>query len=370
MASAAPARGRQRGGRAGSQPNATGRTGPGWRAERPDDGRPRAQIPFAPEPDADVTPDMLDRDARAELRSLPATLADDVAKHLVMAGRLLEEDPDVAYQHAAKAQALASRVAVAREALGLAAYATGKWAQALSELRAARRMSGLGRPPAGDGRLRAGPGPARTSPRPRRHARGRATRPRRPDRDAHRRLRRTPRPRSARRRRRDPSAPRAEVIEGCQPWTGRLRYAYADALLAAGREDEARDWFAEAVDADPDGLTDAAERLEELDGTVYIDLLPEDESEDRVGRPAGRRAVRRSRRSADDRVERLDAVQPAHDADEVRPVGVEVLVARDPFRVAEEVGVADSSALAHAGEGVVEVEPVEPSATDELDPQA
>ena len=85
---------------------------------------------------------MLDRDARAELRTFPRTLADDVARHLVMTGRLLEDDPDMAYQHAAKAQALASRVAVAREALGLAAYATGKWAQALSELRAARRMSG------------------------------------------------------------------------------------------------------------------------------------------------------------------------------------------------------------------------------------
>ena len=65
-----------------------------------------------------------------------------------------------------------------------------------------------------------------------------------------------------------------------QPWTGRLRYAYADALLAAGREDEARDWFSRAVDADPDGLTDATERLEELDGTVYIDLLPDEDEQD------------------------------------------------------------------------------------------
>ena len=35
-----------------------------------------------------------------------------------------------------------------------------------------------------------------------------------------------------------------------RPWSARLFYAYADALLAAGRADEARDAFARAAQAD------------------------------------------------------------------------------------------------------------------------
>ena len=42
----------------------------------------------------------------------------------------------------------------------------------------------------------------------------------------------------------------------------------------------ARTWFARALDADPDGATDASERLEELDGVTYLDL--DDEPEDDV----------------------------------------------------------------------------------------
>jgi hypothetical protein len=61
-----------------------------------------------------------------------------------------------------------------------------------------------------------------------------------------------------------------------QPWTARLRYAYADALLAAGREDEAREWFAKAVESDKEGSTDASDRLAELDGVEFVDALGED----------------------------------------------------------------------------------------------
>jgi len=303
---------------------------------------------------------MLDRDARAELRTLPATLADDVARHLVMTGRLLEEDPDTAYQHAAKAQALASRVAVAREALGLAAYATGKWAQALSELRAARRLSGI------DVHLPVMADCERGLGRPER-ALALAGTPEAARLDLAGRIEMRIVASGARR---DLGQLEAAVVtlqvpelkaKAVQPWTGRLRYAYADALLAAGRAEEARDWFAKAVDADPDGLTDASERLEELDGTVYIDLLPEDGDEEAEGAAS-------DVHSAADRG--LDPVEPAHDADDVGPVGIEVLVALDPFRVPEEGGVAVSRALPDSEEGVVEVEAVEPGAADQLDPQA
>ena len=51
-------------------------------------------------------------------------------------------------------------------------------------------------------------------------------------------------------------------------WAARLRYAYADALLAAERRDEAREWFSRAAAADSDELTDAAERVLELDGVT------------------------------------------------------------------------------------------------------
>jgi tetratricopeptide (TPR) repeat protein len=57
-----------------------------------------------------------------------------------------------------------------------------------------------------------------------------------------------------------------------RPWSARLFYAYAEALLAAGRAEEARDAFARAAEVDPGGETDAADRLDELDGIEFEDL--------------------------------------------------------------------------------------------------
>src|SRR6185437_3732783 len=70
-----------------------------------------------------------------------------------------------------------------------------------------------------------------------------------------------------------------------RPWSARLFYAYGDALLAADRPEEARDAFLRAVEADPDGETDAADRLDELDGVTFDDLeddayLDDDQEED------------------------------------------------------------------------------------------
>jgi hypothetical protein len=68
-----------------------------------------------------------------------------------------------------------------------------------------------------------------------------------------------------------------ELTEGRpRPAHARLYYAYADALLAAGREDEAREWFGKAAAADVDGETDAAERCDELDDITLDDLSPDD----------------------------------------------------------------------------------------------
>ncbi len=65
-----------------------------------------------------------------------------MARHLVMAGQLLDIDPDLAYQHAQAAVSRAGRVDAVREAAALTAYATGRYEEALREVRAVRRMRG------------------------------------------------------------------------------------------------------------------------------------------------------------------------------------------------------------------------------------
>jgi hypothetical protein len=47
-----------------------------------------------------------------------------------------------------------------------------------------------------------------------------------------------------------------------EEWALRLRYAYADALEAAGRREEAREWFIKCADIDEEEFTDARERAE------------------------------------------------------------------------------------------------------------
>lgn len=102
--------------------------------------------------DADRTPDpeipegvdarQLSKDARARLRGLSKDNADGVGAHLVMAGRLLDTDPEQAYLHAQAAVRRAGRIDVVREAAGIAAYRTGRYAEALRELRTVRRLNG------------------------------------------------------------------------------------------------------------------------------------------------------------------------------------------------------------------------------------
>ncbi|MDQ0983709.1 hypothetical protein [Streptomyces sp. V2I9] len=210
--------------------------------------------------------------------SLPKTLAEDVARNLVMVARLIDEDPEEAYAYSRIALRLASRVAAVREAAGFAAYATQKYAEALAEFRAARRMTGsvelwpvmadcergLGRPEkalamAGEPEVRkldkAGQVEMRLV---------------------------------AAGARRDLGQIDAAIVtlqspelasSSVQSWTPRLRYAYADALLEVGRKDEAREWFGKALEADKDGSTDASDRLAELDGVEFVDVL-DDESDD------------------------------------------------------------------------------------------
>ncbi|GAA2754041.1 hypothetical protein [Amnibacterium kyonggiense] len=90
----------------------------------------------------DIKASDLDRAARSELRTLSKENADAVARHLVAASRVIEDDPDEALRHALAAARRAGRVAVVRESVAIAAYATGDFALALRELRTFRRISG------------------------------------------------------------------------------------------------------------------------------------------------------------------------------------------------------------------------------------
>ena len=91
---------------------------------------------------AGVSADELDRDALRALMTLSGPNRDIVARHLVMAGQLIDLDPEAAYQHAQAAVARAGRVDVVREAAALTAYASGRYEEALREVRAVRRMRG------------------------------------------------------------------------------------------------------------------------------------------------------------------------------------------------------------------------------------
>ncbi|MCE7080825.1 hypothetical protein [Streptomyces sp. ST2-7A] len=236
---------------------------------------------------------------RQELMSLPKTLADDVARNLVMVARLLDEDPETAYGYSRVALRLASRVAAVREAAGFASYAVAKYAEALAEFRAARRMTGsphlwpvmadcergLGRPE----RALAMAGEPEVG---------------KLDKEGQVEMRLV-----AAGARRDMGQDEAAVVtlqspelasRTVQPWAARLRYAYADALLAVGREEEAREWFAKAVEADQNGVTDASDRLAELDGVEFTDALdPEAEESDVIGAEDRAEDVRAETGSAD-----------------------------------------------------------------------
>ncbi|MCX5379144.1 tetratricopeptide repeat protein [Streptomyces sp. NBC_00091] len=207
---------------------------------------------------------------RQELLSLPKGLAEEVSRNLVMVARLIDEEPEQAYAYSRIALRLASRVAAVREAAGFAAYATQKYSEALAEFRAAKRMTGsvelwpvmadcergLGRPE----RALAMAGEPEVQ---------------KLDKAAQVEMRLV-----AAGARRDMGELDAAIVtlqspelasSSVQPWTARLRYAYADALLAAGREDEAREWFAKTLEADKDGATDASDRLAEIDGVEFVD---------------------------------------------------------------------------------------------------
>lgn len=216
-----------------------------------------------PIPD-DVSANDLDKHARQALQSLPEKLADKVARHLVMAGLLIAEDPETAHLHALAARARATRTGLVREACGETAYASGKFAEALSEFRAARRMTGgyMYAPMMADcerALKRPDKAIAYDTPEIRGHL------------DDSGQIELSIVVAGARR---DQGQYDAAVrlleteplhTKGRSDWVPRLRYAYADALLDAGRRDEAIEWFHRTVAVDGNGQTDAEARVTDLE---------------------------------------------------------------------------------------------------------
>ena len=134
--------------RGGRPPRQGDRTGQSSERGRRDGGRrgsrppQRARVPEPSVPDNVQAAD-LEASARRELRALGRANAENVSRHLVMVQRLLSTDPELAYQHARYAASHAGRVAVVRESAGIAAYLAGRYADALRDIRAARRLSGM-----------------------------------------------------------------------------------------------------------------------------------------------------------------------------------------------------------------------------------
>jgi len=111
------------------------------RSSRPpqDDERRRERGPEIPET---VTGRDLPPAARNELKTLSKENAEEVARHLVMAAQLIDDDPALAHEHALAASRRAGRIAVVRETVAITAYANSDFALALRELRTYRRISG------------------------------------------------------------------------------------------------------------------------------------------------------------------------------------------------------------------------------------
>ena len=219
--------------------------------------RPRIFEPDIPE---DVTGEELEKSVRAELLSLSPENAKVVSRHLVCINLYQDSDPLLAHKHGIAAAHHAGRLAVVRESAGYAAYRAGYFEIALKELRAAFRISGdvSSMPVMADCERGLG------NPLKALALAGS------PD------VKRLAKPEEIEMRivaagaRRDLGEFDAAVVtltckelkNETDEWAVRLRYAYADALSAAGRKDEAAIWFAKCAELDEDASTDAVERAE------------------------------------------------------------------------------------------------------------
>ena len=238
------------------------------RRERTERSEPRIREPHVPD---DITVADLDPAVQNELRTLPEGLAEIVGRHLAAAdAALVDEDIPRAREHIAAARRRAGRVSVVREAAGVVAYLAGDYAEAIAELRAVRRMSGSADyvPMMADCERGLG--------RPRRALDLLKEIDLRSVDDAT----RVEVALVAAGARADLGQIDAALILLQSPDLARLpaggprarlEYARAELLAQSGREDEARDWLLRAAESDVDGVTDAAERVEEMTGLAFLE---------------------------------------------------------------------------------------------------
>lgn len=216
----------------------------------------------APQIPEGITPQDLEPEIRQDLRTLNKENADAVACHLVASMWALDENPQLALRHARAAKARAGRIGVVREMLGVIAYSAKEWAEALAELRAARRIQG------GPGLLSLMADAERGLGRPEKAIE--LARSEEADLlDAEDRVELKIVEAGARM---DLDQVDAALVtledaglsrNGSGEQAARLAYAYADVLAAAERTGEARAWFESSLAADPEA-TDAEERLAQL----------------------------------------------------------------------------------------------------------
>ena len=226
-----------------------------------DDRRPVnrdfSKDPIIPE---GITGEELDKVTRGDLLTLSAENAKIVSQHLACVHAFADSDPEIAHEHAQAAVRHAGRVAVVRETAGYAAYRVGKFEIAIKDLKAAFRINGdvsiwpvLADCERGLGKPRKALELA-GAPEAKKLAKEQAIELRIVAAGA----------------RRDLGEIDAAIVTlqtndlntENDSWAIRLRYAYADALDAAGRKDEARKWFKKCADLDVDELTDASDRCE------------------------------------------------------------------------------------------------------------
>lgn len=208
----------------------------------------------------DIDIKVLPKQVVAELRNISPAAAEFAGRHLAAAMYALEDDDaERAYRHAIAARSRAARLACVREMVGLSAYHAQKWAEALSEFRTYQRLTGdphflplMADCERGLGR------PARAL------ALARSEQIRSLDADTKIEMRIVA---SGARRdlgQLDAALATLECPElksrAHTPAVTRLRYAYAEALLANCHAKEARDWFVKAALSDVEDQTDAAER--------------------------------------------------------------------------------------------------------------
>lgn len=222
-----------------------------------------AQKELEPDLPQDVEISDLDPSVLQDLKVLSKDNAERVAKHMLMATDLLYDDPQLALRHARAAKNRAGRVGVVRETNGVVAYHAGEWKEALSELRAARRISG------GPGLLAVMADAERGLGRPEKALElGRSPEARELDRDGQIELAIVLAGARHDLGQHDSAVAQLQRLNPSLDSQGfaqaRLSYAYADALLATGKKDEAKRWFEHAAKIDVERMTDAADRVAEL----------------------------------------------------------------------------------------------------------